>query len=310
LHSGTYTRSNLFAMYLLRSRHLSIFFLGLFLWSFSPASAVEEKLNFTDAQGRRQGYWKITGQMTFAKNFAPNQTIEEGHYVDNKRVGIWKKYYPSGELRSEINYENNHPRGEYRIFYPNGNLEEEGTWKGNRNSGSFVRYHENGTIAQKFFFLDNGKRNGVQKYYYDNGELQLSVEVENGVANGRYLSYYEDGALKSEKTVVNGKVDPDSVTEYPPQKEYFAMTDMPDIPEDISGEGQDTQRADIGTFNRSGYNTLYNRNKQVTQVGEFKKGRLWNGKWHRYDAEGNLKRTEVYKEGKFIGYGHIADADN
>jgi hypothetical protein len=100
---------------------------------------------------------------------------------------------------------------------------------------------------------------------------------------------------------------PASVKEYAPQKPEDHQIVVPDLPEEISSEPSE-EKPNIGTFNRSGFNTLYNRNKQITQVGEFKEGRLWNGKWHRYDANGKLKKIEVYREGKFIGYGLLEDA--
>ena len=296
-------------MHPLRFFHIAIIFLFLGVSSYSQAyPSGEEKINLTDEQGRRQGYWKITGRMSVEEGFENNQLVEEGTYVDNKRVGLWKKYYPTGAIRSEINYENNHPRGEYRLYYPNGNLEEEGTWAGNKNTGEFYRYHSNGVPAQEFHFLKNGKRDGVQNYYYDNGNLQLTVEVKNGIADGVYKTFYPDGSIRSEKMVTEGKPDPETVKEYPPKKANQKMIAMPELPEKISVEPKE-DKPNMDTFKRSGHNTLYNRNKQITQVGEFKEGRLWNGKWHRYDAQGKLTKIEVYREGKFIGYGLIEDAD-
>lgn len=275
----------------------------------NPQSQNISSQNVTDSFGRRQGYWKILGAMSIEEGYKDNQIIEEGRYYNNKRQGLWKKYYPTGGLRSEIMYRENHPYGQYKTYYPNGNTEEEGFWKANKNTGQYKRYHENGKPAQNFFFNDYGKRNGVQEYFYPNGTLQLSVEIENGVAHGAYKSYYPDGKLKLEKRITNGEVEKGSVKEYPPAQEFKDLAAMPKLPKTERTPAL-TDRPNLEEFKETGFNTLYNRNKQISQVGEFIQGRLYDGKWYKYDKNGLLRRVEVYKKGRFIGYGIIEDSNN
>lgn len=262
------------------------------------------KVNQTDIKGFRQGYWKITGAMVHDNSFKKGQVVEEGPYMDNKRNGVWKKYYPTGTLRSEITFVNNHPRGTYTIYFPNGKMEETGDWQGNRNVGPYVRFHANGKPSQEFTFNEYGKRDGLQRYYHENGQLHMSVEIDNGVAHGVMKVYYSNGELRSEKRLVNGKVEEGSQKEYEPTKRVTNKTVEPELPiEETKPQYED--RPNLVEFKDTGFNTLYNRSQQITQVGEFKNGRLWNGKWHRYDADGILRKVEVYREGRFAGYGVI-----
>lgn len=293
----------------LQNSFLHLFGTTLMVCLLSFVSRAGEDINVLDADGKRQGYWKITGAMTLEDGFRDSQIVEEGNYESNKKIGLWKKYYPSGVLRNEITFKNNMPRGEYKVYYPNGKLEEEGNWQGNKNIGAFKRYHKNGKLAQDFTFTSGGKRDGVQNYYYDNGNLQLAVEVKEGVANGFYRTFYPDGKPKMEKTVINGLVDKSSVKSFEPDKVEFAKVEMPEVPEKIDFQVEEA-KASVHEFEQSGQNTLYNHKKQITQIGEFKNGRLWNGKWHRYDPAGKLKKVEVYQGGKFVGYGSLEDANN
>ncbi len=264
--------------------------------------------NKTDLSGMRQGYWKFTGAMSSDRAYRKEQLVEEGGYVDNKRQGIWVKYYPSGTPRSEINYDNNQPRGEYRIFYESGKLEEEGDWQGNRNVGSFKRYHANGKLAQEFTFNEFGKRHGTQKYYFPNGQVQMTVEVENGTAHGNLKTYYSNGDPKSEKRINNGLLDEASVREYKPSnKLQTTRYPDPELPMEETLPNS-VDRPNLAEFKETGFNTLYNRNQQITQVGDFKDGRLWNGKWHRYDSDGILRKIEVYREGRFMGLAPVDEA--
>lgn len=266
-------------------------------------------INAVDENGLKQGFWKITGSISLEAGYRSNQVVEEGHFEDDKKTGLWKKYYPTGKLRNEITFKNNHPRGPYKIYFPNGNLEEQGNWQGNKNIGEFKRYHENGTLSQDFSFSASGKRDGLQNYFYENGNLQLSVEVVDGVAHGVYKTYYPDGNMKGSKEIVNGQVDENSVEDFAPAKAEYAFLESPETPEKINHK-ETVETPKIKAFKTSGETALYNHRKQVTQIGEFKNGRLWNGKWHRYGPDGALKKVEVYQEGKFIGYGLLEAANN
>lgn len=265
--------------------------------------------NHVDERGLRQGFWQITGAMVQDKAYKSSQVVEEGEYVDNKRNGLWKKYYPNGKIRSEITYKNNHPRGLYTTYYENGVKEEYGDWQGNRNVGEFKRFHRNGTLAQEFTFNEFGKRDGIQHYYFENGQLQMTAEIDNGTAHGEMKVYYSDGQLRKEKMIVNGHVDHSTVKEYEARSRSLAKEETPALPvqETVPAE---PDRPNMGEFKENGFNTLYNRSQQITQVGEFKEGRLHSGKWHRYDEDGLLKKVEVYQNGRFVGYGVIDDSGN
>lgn len=267
------------------------------------------KENITDINGHRQGYWRITGAISVEEGYRKSQLIEEGIYLDNKREGVWKKYYPTGNVKSEISYEDNHPFGSYKVFYPNGEVEEEGMWLANRNTGSFIRYYESGQVAQKFNFNSAGKRQGMQEYYFENGKLQMQVELENGIVHGVMKTFYYDGSPREEKRMTNGELEEGSLVTHKSRYDSKYIESIPELPrEEIKPKMAD--QPNLAEFKSSGTNTLYNINKQVTQVGKFNKGRLWEGKWYRYDENGLLRRVEVYKGGRFIGYGIIDDSNN
>lgn len=294
-------------------RFLSVALLLLFLafsaeTSYGHAQAQKhESLNQTDEKGYRQGYWQITGQISVEGGYKNDQIVEEGNYIDNKREGIWKKYYPTGVLKSEITYFNNYPKGAYKVYYPNGQLEEESIWMYNKNKGSFRRYHENGKIAQEFNFGENGKRNGVQKYYYPNGKPQMTVEVKNGVANGLLVRYNPDGTRQEEQMFVNGEYDPNSLKTYSAPKQLSVKEAFPELPKSEVAAPAPEDKPNLSVFDADGFNTLYNKNLQISQVGQFKNGKLHDGKWYRYDENGLLRKIEIYKEGQFIGYGIIEE---
>jgi uncharacterized protein (DUF608 family) len=63
-------------------------------------------------------------------------------------------------------------------------------------------------------------------------------------------------------------------------------------------------------FRDNGYNTLYDRQLRISQQGEFVQGKLWNGKYYRYDkSSGELMKIEVYTNGRYVGNAVITEED-
>lgn len=284
------------------SLHTLLF--GLAVLSSTMLTANDGEYNRLDENGMRQGYWIIKGYMIDTPEFGANTTVEEGHYIDNMKEGVWKHYYPSGVLRSEITYQKNSPFGPYKVFYPNGQLEESSTWHRNKNVGDFERYYDNGQLQQQFYFADNGKRNGEQRYYYDNGQLALEVNLVNGKEEGTMKRYTEDGRLKETKVLNNGTLKEGSTRKYSTGKPKIKADKIPVIA-DAPDETEKPNEA--FRFEPNGHNILYSKSQQITQVGNFRNGRLWDGKWYRYNSNGILARIEIYKNGQYIGTGVIEE---
>jgi antitoxin component YwqK of YwqJK toxin-antitoxin module len=277
-------------------------------WTFS-AQASDGGFNQTDSNGRRQGYWIITGAIANDTKFAATAKVEEGNYVDSRREGVWKRYWPSGKIRSEIAYSAGKPHGWYKTYYENGQTEEESQWYDNKNVGLFQRYHMNGTLQQHFNFNQSGKREGPQYYYHENGVIEMEVTMLGGVEQGVMKRYNADGSLAEEKTYDSGKVNPNSVKTFAGVKKQTKVEDPydPTVGQQVAPSEDKTNKADV--FHPNGYNTLYSEEGFVTQIGEFKEGKLWSGKWYKYNKEGIMIKVEIYKGGRYIGAGVISEKD-
>ena len=60
-----------------------------------------------------------------------------------------------------------------------------------------------------------------------------------------------------------------------------------------------------GKFDPNGYNKIYNANDELEQDGDFKDGRLFNGKMYVYDSDGLLLKVKVYKNGVYHSDGQL-----
>lgn len=261
------------------------------------------EINTVDDKGRRQGKWIIFGKDEPHKGYPSDGKIEEGPYLDDRKEGVWIKYHNDGETpRLQGEYHNNRPSGAYTKFYPDGKVRETGVFDRNKYSGQLKRYHENGQLEYEATYNENGKEEGAVKYYYPNGQLEYEYNASNGVAVGDAARYYENGDVKEKITygtdgaIVDSKpfepVNPNvQVVDPGASSEQAPLTTAP--------------RTKGAPFKPNGYNKVYNENDEIWQDGEFRNGRLWEGKVYQYDEDGILLKVKVFKNGVYHSDGQL-----
>lgn len=281
-----------------------ILLLFIITYHFAIAQSVEIKgkdtINYTDDFGKKQGKWILLNKFLKKPNYEDNQKVEEGKYIDSKKTGLWKEYYPNSTIKSIITYENNRPYGYAKMYNDNGKIKEEGLWKNNRWIGDYKLYYDNGQVQQAFNFNTSGKRVGQQIYYYDNGQVMIEGKWDDGKETGILKEYYENGDLKSEKFFNGGNIDSTATKNYNPTKPIVEIKEKKIYEAPITVEKN--EKDNLGkVFNGEGYWKLYNSNKQISKDGIFSKNRLISGKVYHYSPDGILLRIAAYKEGKYIG---------
>ena len=91
--------------------------------------------------------------------------ISEGHYVNNKKHGVWREYYDSnGSLMIEETYWHGVQHGRFASYHPNGQLLSEGEFQDGSREGCFKVYDENGTNIRNIVFLSNEEIADVDGY--------------------------------------------------------------------------------------------------------------------------------------------------
>jgi len=268
-----------------------------------------DTINRVDAKGLKQGFWKIFGANT--KNsigYLPTQLVEQGMYISGRKNGVWKRFFPNGDIRNETTYVNGRIDGKYKEYYRNGQIQEEGNWWNSRNVSEFSRYYPNGNKAQEFVFKQSGKRDGEQRYYYPSGKLMIMAEVNNG-KKALIKEYFESGELKANKVFdpESGELDQINTEVYQPKLVEAAKAVEKEPVEPITSpviEAEDkpnVPKAGVGAFTGNGFKRMYNAAKQLSKVGEFKNYRLMDGKQYFYDDNGLLIRIKQFENGRFIG---------
>ena len=120
-----------------------------------------------------------------------------------------------------------------------------------------------------------------------------------------------NGSVVEEKTFENGVVKQGSIRRSKGMTPTAAPTSKDPYDKNIGKESKLTEDKTnkAQAFKPNGFNVLYDKNGNVTQSGEFQQGRLYDGKWYRYNSDGILVRIEIYKGGRYIGTGVISEQD-
>jgi antitoxin component YwqK of YwqJK toxin-antitoxin module len=282
------------------------FSLALLLSWFSVSFAAndQDRINWKDDQGRKQGHWIIFGKDRPEQGVPPEGKIEEGDYKDDRKIGIWIKYHNDGVTpRLKGEYDFGRPKGAFTKYYPNGKVQEEGVYDKGKYLGAMKRYYEDGTIMYAGNYDGEGQESGKIVYYYPNGKVEYEYTAKDGVPSGKGVRYWPNGDIKEEVTFdASGEVS------------SFVAREMVNKPEEIKAPtDKETKAAPVpknatvktGTFNKNGYNKLYNENEELWMDGDFKNGLLYDGKLFVYDKDGILLKIEIYKKGKYHSDGQL-----
>lgn len=261
------------------------------------------EINIIDEDGRKQGKWIYFGKDRPEAGYPADGKIEEGPYIDDRKEGTWVKYYNDGEtpkLKGE--YKNNRPSGAYTKFYADGTVRETGTFDRNKYTGKLTRYFENGQVEYEAIYNEEGKEEGTVKYFYSNGQEEFVYESRDGIPTGKATRYFENGDKKEE--IIFG------ADGSPEKSEQYEMVN-PEI--NVVDPGQSREQAPVirqpktkgAAFKPNGYNKVFNENDEIWQDGEFRNGRLWDGKVYEYDADGILLKVKVFKNGVYHSDGQL-----
>ena len=263
---------------------------SLFAQSFEVEGG--DTINVRDASNEKQGWWKIYNTDGKYKGYEPSDLVEEGEYLNNKKTGVWTKYYPNGNKKHELTFANNVANGYAKIYYRSGQLQEEGIWKMNRWAGQYKFYFENGNLKYDWAYNSSGKREGQQKYFHENGVLMYLGDWKQGKEAGELVEYYEDGSIKAQRFFDNGNVIPEKTKNLEQGKAFDENVKK------YSGRAQPKQlgRGEI----IDGFNRLLNKDGTVSMEGTFKDKKLINGKAYEYE-NGKVVKTIIYEGGKRAG---------
>ncbi len=221
----------------------TVSFVFLFITYLFPVKA-QEKLNFTDTLGRKQGHWikydqnknklydgnfkddvpegkfvyymptgmpwAITifsqkGKVGYTQHLNNEGKITgEGKYINQQKDSLWKFYDGTGKLKSEESYLNGVKHGRSKVYYGNGKVAEDKTWLNGELDGVCKKYFQSGLLKSYREYV-KGMVEGKAQYNYPTGKIYAEGSYKNDVKDGIWSFYNEDGTVQKKITYINGR---------------------------------------------------------------------------------------------------------
>lgn len=272
-----------------------------------------ERINRTDAEGRKQGAYR--------EYYENGSVKKEEHFLDNQLHGYYREFnergvamtairYERGEIKEEIDddlrelldmkstydeqgrlvftgaYKENIPIGIHRFFDTTGVVEnayqynQQGQKIGEgiideqgRKLGSWKDFYPGGELRATGNFLNNLK-SGSWTYYFLNGGVEQKGRFDKGRFQGLWMWYYPNGNTWREESYFNGRED-GLFTEYDIHGNVLASGDY------ISGERDGEWKYLVGDHQEQGSYVIG----------------LREGEWNYYYKDGQLKYEGSYNQG-------------
>lgn len=129
------------------------------------------------------------------------------------RQGIWRTFWPDGNLKSEVVYRDNKKNGLEMNWYNRTNcVKKEAYYYNGQLDGTVTFYNKN---CKKEFVENykNGIKEGLEISYYPNGNIKAEGYYKKGNLDGVYKVYTKAGKFDFESRTTNGPIDFDPVVE-------------------------------------------------------------------------------------------------
>jgi antitoxin component YwqK of YwqJK toxin-antitoxin module len=168
----------------------------------------------TDANGKKQGYWKKKDDKT-------NKLIYEGQFKDNKPVGKFKYYYPNDSVRAIMNFRKDGLTSYAKLFHLSGKRMAEGKYVNEIKDSTWIYYDESGTLISTEKYV-KGKKEGTAYVYLPEGTISEERNYKQDIQHGPFKQYFDSKTLKGQGNYVNGQLEGKVVYYYPNGTEVAA----------------------------------------------------------------------------------------
>jgi len=243
------------------------------------------------------------------KTYYPTgELASESPFINDKREGLEKQYYESDKLRSELLYKNDKPTGIKKMYTESGQLQSEMPFKDGKRHGVYVWY----------WYDKNGKRYIRESVSYTNEDIEHNPEVNDTetkikLNEGEYVDentlYIEDTDLiveKDTKKPITG-----ILKMYHPNGNLKRECSYKDGKIDgickryyENGNLQSESVWKDGTLAQDGIKKSYYPDASLRSIATYVNGKR-HGVYTSYHNNGNIHQTGTYEHGTRTGIGKI-----
>lgn len=123
--------------------------------------------------------------------------MAKGKYIDRMKDSLWVYYDRMGKKSSEEYYSKGKKEGVWKLYYPNGQLSRIISYKKDLQNGEYKEFFMDG-IPKVVGFMKNGEFDAVLTVYHPSGKVWQKGSYKNGLKEGKWMIYLETGVVERE----------------------------------------------------------------------------------------------------------------
>ncbi len=227
---------------------------------------------------------------------------EEGEYLDGRRHGATKRFFPNGMLKQILTYKKGKLDGNCIAYYSSGMLDAIETFSADKRNGHFAYYHPSGVLKESGSFVDD-LINDTLYAYNINGELESRTAYCKGTVLEKTIYDTAGNILEVVKYpqeggpfVEHGK----AVSTFIETEGSMSHGRVEGTVKSYYSNGQLRKRSDNSDGFSNGAFVVYHLNGVTWDSCTYKNGSK-EGSNYIYDLVGKLDAVRNYREGKLYG---------
>ncbi|NLI09279.1 MAG: toxin-antitoxin system YwqK family antitoxin [Elusimicrobia bacterium] len=169
--------------------------------SVSSQSASQQTLS-TQAVSESSSSFQSENISIFTLEIAASSDTVNKIFFENKIAIATMTYNTKNELISSSGEIKN---GKYSRFYPSGNILSEIYFENGKENGLAKFYYENGNLQTKAEYK-NGVLDGAVYSYSPEGKILAEQNYKEGVLDGDFIEYAPDGTVKNKTVYIKGEI--------------------------------------------------------------------------------------------------------
>lgn len=154
----------------------------------------------------KEGRWQFFSVLT------RGVPVIEENYLNDKRNGLCRKFYPDSTVAEVLNFKNDVKNGEWIKYHPDGSVNFRTIYNYGKLNGKFEAFFADGKPEVTGQYKDDLKQ-GVWLIYNKDGSRRFKTEYSLGIANNSDIDIYETEYIDSLERIKIKIADPEKTGE-------------------------------------------------------------------------------------------------
>jgi antitoxin component YwqK of YwqJK toxin-antitoxin module len=141
----------------------------------------------------------------YREYYPSGQLFVEGQFKKGRQDGTWTYWYENGKENRKAIYKDGQPHGTWEVHRADETLSAKRGFQEGLRDGEWIVYDEKGEKPLREEHYDKGKKDGVWKVWFPSGKQRQEVSFKQNKRDGKSIEWGEDGNKRAEIPYIDDK---------------------------------------------------------------------------------------------------------